>query len=196
MSAIVIAPIVEGHGEVAAVPVLIRRVAARIAPAVAVDVRRPHRIPRSRLLRSGELERCARIAQADSPGANVLVLVDADEDCPAQLGPATLSRLGGADVGRAAVVVAKHEYEAWFLASAEALGGRRGLRSPLAAPADPERVGGAKEWIQANRIDGRAYRPTVDQAALTAGIDIDIARNRSASFDKFCRVLEGWLPPR
>ena len=38
-----------------------------------------------------------------------------------------------------------------------------------------------------------AYRPTVDQAALADAIDIDLARGRSASFDKFCRVLEGWL---
>lgn len=196
MSTVVIAPIVEGHGEVSAVPVLIRRVVERIAPGVAVDVRRPHRVPRSRLLRSGELERCARIAQADSPDANLLVLVDADEDCPAELGPETLRRLSAAQGGRAAVVVAKHEYEAWFLASAEALGGRRGLRNPLAAPKDPERVRGAKEWIQANRTDGRAYRPTIDQAALSARIDVDLARSRSVSFDKLCRVLERWLLPQ
>ena len=90
-------------------------------------------------------------------------------------------------------MVAKSEYEAWFLASADSLGGRRGLRSELDAPEDPEGVRDAKGWIQSNRVDGRAYRPPVDQAALTDGIDIDLARGRSASFDKFCRVLEGWL---
>ena len=90
-------------------------------------------------------------------------------------------------------MVAKSEYEAWFLASADSLGGRRGLRTGLDAPEDPERVRDAKAWIQSNRIDGRAYSPPVDQAALTDGIDVDLARDRSASFDKLCRVLETWL---
>jgi hypothetical protein len=191
---LVIAPVVEGHGEVSAIPVLVRRLAEHLVPGVAVDVRKPHRVPRSRLLRPGELERCARIVRAGSPDAHLLVVVDADKDCPAELGPEMLHRLGGGQDGRTAAVLAKHEYEAWFLASAEALGGRRGLRNPLVAPRDPEDVQGAKEWVQANRTDGRAYRPTVDQAALSAGIDVDLARCRSASFDKLCRVLEDWLP--
>ena len=188
-----IALIVEGYGDVEAVPVLVRRVAAHVAPAVAVDVLRPHRRSRLKLVRSGELERYGRIALAGSPEAHLLVLVDADTDCPAELGPQFLERVASLQTRRVGVVLAKHEFENWFLASAESLGGRRGLRSPLDPPVDPEAIRGAKEWIQANRTDGRAYRPTVDQAALTEGIDIDLARRRSASFDKFCRVLEGWL---
>ena len=193
MSAVVIASIVEGDGEVEAVPVLIRRVAAHLAPAVAVDVPRPHRRPRSSLVRMGELERYGHIALAGSPDAYLLVLLDADKDCPAGLGPQLLDRVGTLRPSRAAVVVAKCEYEAWFLASAASLEGRRGLRVSLEPPDDPEGIRDAKGWIQRNRTDGRAYSPTVDQAALTARIDIDLARSRSDSFDKFCRVLEGWL---
>ncbi len=188
-----IAPIVKGYGDVKAVPVLVRRVAAHVAPGVAVDVIRPHRRNRSALVQRGELERYGRIALAGSPDARLLVLVDADMDCPAELGPQFLERVASLWTRRAGVVLAKHEFENWFLASAESLGRRRGLRSPLDPPVDPEAIRGAKEWIQANRTDGRAYRPTVDQAALTDAIDIDLARGRSASFDKFCRVLEGWL---
>ena len=74
---------------------------------------------------------------------------------------------------------------------------RSGRASPAPSPAlacgiDPEGVRGAKEWTS-ERAAGRAYSPTVDQAALPEGIDIDLARCRSDSFDKFCRVLEGWL---
>ena len=196
MSPLVIAPVVEGPGDVAAVPGLIRQVATHVAPGVGVEVLRPHRRPRSSLVRSGELERYSRIALSGSVEAHLLVVIDADDDCPAELGSELLERVEELRPRRVAVVMAKREFESWFLASAESLGGRRGLRSPLEAPPDPEAIRGAKEWIQANRTDGRAYRPTVDQAALTAGIDIDLARNRSASFDKFCRVLEGWLLPR
>jgi len=56
LSPVVIASIVEGHGEVEAVPVLIRRVATHVAPNVAVAVPRPHRRPRSKLVRAQELE--------------------------------------------------------------------------------------------------------------------------------------------
>ncbi len=186
-----IASIVEGHGEVQAVPVLIRRVAAYVAPGVGVDVRRPHRRPRSKLVRADVLEDYRRIVFEESPGAHLLVLLDADDDCPAELGPRLLECIASPPPSRGAVVVAKSEYEVWFLASADSLGGRRGLRSELDAPEDPERVRDAKGWVQRNRVDGRAYSPPVDQAALTDGIDIDLARSRSASFDKFCRVLEG-----
>lgn len=188
-----IASIVEGHGDVAAVPALIRHVATHVAPGVAIQVLRPHRRPRSSLVRSGELERCGRIALSGSAGAHLLVLVDADDDCPAEFGPELLARVEDLQPRQVEVVLAKREFENWFLASAESLAGRRGLRNPLESPPDPEAVRGAKEWIQANRTDGRAYRPTVDQAALTVGLDIDLARNRSTSFDKLCRVLEGWL---
>jgi hypothetical protein len=44
-----IATVVEGHGEVKALPVLLRRIAAAIAPDVWVDVRLPYRQPRSNL---------------------------------------------------------------------------------------------------------------------------------------------------
>ena len=188
-----IASIVEGHGEVEAVPVLIRRVAAHVAPDVGVAVPRPHRRPRSKLVRLQELEEYCRIAFEESPGAHLLVLLDADDDCPAELGPQLLERVATTGLAREAVVVARSEYEAWFLASAESLGGRRGLRAELEPPEDPESVRDAKGWIQSNRVDGRAYSPPVDQPALTAGIDIEVARDRSVSFDKLCRVLEGWL---
>ena len=45
-----IACIVEGHGEVEAVPILIRQIAGRIDPALPVIVRRPLRVSRSQLV--------------------------------------------------------------------------------------------------------------------------------------------------
>ena len=118
-----IAPIVEGYGDVKAVPVLVRRVAAHVAPGVAVDVLRPHRRPRSALVLRGELERYGRIALTGCPDARLLVLVDADEDCPAELGPQLSERIASLQIRRVGVVLAKHEFENWFLASAESLGG-------------------------------------------------------------------------
>jgi hypothetical protein len=61
-----IVPIVEGHGEVQAVPVLIRRIAADVAPAVFVHVVKPLRMPRQRILKPGQLEEALRIAAIES----------------------------------------------------------------------------------------------------------------------------------
>lgn len=195
MSPIVIASLVEGHGEVEALPVLIRRVAALVAPGVAVQALRPHRHSRGKLVREGELQRCGLVALANSPEAHLLVLLDADDDCPAELGPQFLEWIKPLRPSRTAVVVATREYETWFLASAESLRGRRGPPETLKPAADPEGIRGAKDRIKRSTLR-RSYSPMADQAALTDGIDIDLARRRSDSFDKLCRVLEGWLQRR
>jgi len=57
-----IAVIVEGHGEVQAVPVLLRRIAEEVAPGVALTVARPMRVHRDRVLQKAELERYLDIA--------------------------------------------------------------------------------------------------------------------------------------
>lgn len=54
--------IVEGDGEVEAVPVLIRRIASEIAPFDVTTVLRPIRVPRQRIVKPGELERYSRLA--------------------------------------------------------------------------------------------------------------------------------------
>lgn len=49
--------IVEGHGDVEAVPILVRRLARELDPDLAVETPRPIRVPKDRLLKTGELER-------------------------------------------------------------------------------------------------------------------------------------------
>lgn len=120
-----------------------------------------------------------------------LVLLDGDDDCAALLGPELQARAERARPDApVAVVLAVKEYEAWFLAAAQSLAGRRGLREDLEGPPGPEAVRDAKGWLQRQRTDGRSYRPTVDQPALSAAIDLDAARAGSASFDKLWREVE------
>lgn len=180
--------IVEGHGEVSAVPILLRRIAAEVSPSDAIDVPRPIRIKRQRILREGELERAIELAARQSGEAGaILVLVDADDDCPAELGPILLARARAARPDREIrVVVAKPEYEAWFLASARSLAGHRGISASVAAPADPELEGHPKAWLSRQIGAERAYRETLDQPALTAVMDLSEAR-RAQSFDKLWR---------
>lgn len=186
--------VVEGRSEVAAVPILIRRVAAIHYPELETVIPRPIRIPRNQVFRIGELERAVGLAYQNigSQGA-IFIILDSDDDCPAELGPALLHRVS--QVFRnmpIAVVLAKHEFEAWFLAAAESLRGQRGLRNDLNPPDNPEGIRGAKEWLSHQMESSRTYTETQDQPALAALFDIEQAR-RADSFDKCYRDIVSLL---
>lgn len=88
----VISAIVEGFGEVEALPVLIRRLVPGIEPDRAIEVRRPIRVNRGTMLKAGQLERYIELAARAADRAAVLVVLDADDDCAATLGPELLAR--------------------------------------------------------------------------------------------------------
>ena len=182
--------IVEGHGEVEAVPLLIRRVAANLYPESAVIIPRPIRISRDKLLQAGGLEQWVEIisVRIGAQGA-IFVILDSDDDCPAELGPDLFHRASQVHTGLPiAVVLAKCEFEAWFLTAAESLRGQRGLGDDIHPPNDPEAIRGAKEWLS-HRMEGRrSYSETHDQPALAALFDIEQAR-QADSFDKCYRDI-------
>src|SRR5262249_6062139 len=124
-----LACIVEGHGEIEAVPVTVRRIARLVSPELVLKIHPPFRVPRNRLVKPGELERSVELAaRRAGPAGVILVVLDGDDECPAALGPELLARAQKTrpDIP-IRVVLAKREFEAWFLASAESLRGRRGL---------------------------------------------------------------------
>jgi hypothetical protein len=191
---IAIYPIVEGHGEVRAVPLLISRVAREICNKDYVEVLRPHRVPKGKMVAQGAraLQDAVafgklKISQTGMPGA-ILVLLDADDDCPAELGPGLLDQISRPDVP-IGVVVAQREYETWFLAGAQSLRGHRGVSVTAVPPVDPEGIRGAKQHFERHLlVPGAAYQETVDQPAFTAALGLAEART-APSFDKLCRDL-------
>lgn len=85
--------IVEGYGDVAAVRVLLRRVLQEQLQCYDVGIERPIRVPKGKLLKPGELERAVNLAaRRISATDGIVVLVDADDDCPAELAPAMATR--------------------------------------------------------------------------------------------------------
>jgi len=179
--------IVEGYGEVPSVPGLLRRISTELF-STTVEILHPIRIPKAKLLRPGELEKAIELAARKvGPDDAVLVLLDADDHCPAELGPQLLHRARAVRADRRIrVVLAKTEYEAWFIAAAPSVAGHRGLDPGLMRPPDPEAIHGAKEWLRDRCTQGANYREAVDQAALTAVFDLQMARSAD-SFDKLCR---------
>jgi hypothetical protein len=191
--------IVEGFGEVEAAPLLIRRLVTWLAPHLQLEIARPYRVKRQRIVKEGELERVVDfMSRSIGPGGALLVLLDADYDCPATLGPELLARARKARPDRQiAVILAKQEFEAWFLAALSSLRGVRTISGAVEPPSDPESVAGAKGWLERQMSSG--YSETVDQAALTAVMDL-VAARRADSFDKLVRDISAILgiacPPR
>lgn len=182
--------IVEGHGEVAATPILLQRIGETLDPPVYPKIPHPIRIPATKLRKKNELERAVKLAalKSGNHGA-ILILLDCDDGCPAEEGPALLRRAKAARPDRKiAVVMAKKEYEAWFLAAAESLRGKRGLPDDLTPPPDPEAIRDAKGWLTKRMAKNASYSATTDQPALTSIFDLQEARNAD-SFDKCYREI-------
>lgn len=188
--------IVGGHGEVEALPVLLRRLAWLANPPLDVQIPRPIRVSEGKVLhardeavRKREIERTLHLAKGKLAGrGGILALFDLEDECPAERGrrdlPLWAEVAGDSPFG---LVFAHREFETWFLASAESLRGARGLPADISPPERPEAVRGAKEWL--SRQLGRRYSETIDQPALAERFDLDAAA-RVDSFDKLRRDFE------
>ena len=180
-----IQPIVEGHGEVEAAPVLLRRLLTEAAE-YEVGVSRPIRRKRSELIQQSTLSVSIRLAMMQPNCGAILVLLDSDDDCPRDLAP----RLQGLAANAAGnvpcqVVLAHREYEAWFLAAIESLRGARGIRDDAVSHPRPESPRDAKGWIQQCMRGNRCYMETSDQAPLSDRFDL-AAAHRNCRQKSWC----------
>ena len=173
-----IVPIVEGPGDVAAAPVLMRRILRERNERYDVDVLRPKRAKGKGGLVS-RLEDFIGYAAITNGCAAILVLLDADDDCPRELGFELADRARATAVDIPTVVVcAKREYESWFLASNESFQG------------DAEEYGDAKDWLKREIASGLSYKETRDQVRFSATMDIDAAFGASRSFRRLCNAVD------
>ncbi len=189
-----IACIVEGQGDVISIPIILRRIAAH-EEVFDLEIVGTYRIPRYSLVRPGELERAVERAARTLGGAGgILVVIDADDDVACVLGPALAARAKAArqDVP-SRVVIANREKEAWFLAAVESLRDKRGIESNANSPENPEAIRGAKGRMA--ELMGGPYSEVADEPAFSAVFDLEMARARAHSFDKFWRSATELISP-
>jgi hypothetical protein len=204
-----VAPVVEGQTEQLSVERLLHRVWHE-------QVHNPFRLqvlPASR----GKRDRLAEGLRPDLPtkveeacvklGSNladpsarclVLLLLDAEDACPAELAP---SLLAAAQAVRTDVpvscVLARRMFENWLLAGAATLAGVNGLPDALPAVPDCEGPHGAN-WLGARLREGsptRKYKKSVDAPEFVRRFDVTACRQLSPSFAKLCRELGRLVPP-
>jgi Domain of unknown function (DUF4276) len=182
-------PIVEGHGEVQATPVLLRRLLAA-ADCRNVSVGRPIRRTQSQLRSKEGIQASVSLALLQPECAAVVILFDGEDDCPKQL--AARVRSWALEVAQGTpcdVVIAYREYETWFLAALESLRGQYGIPKNATAPANPESKRNAKGTLEEFMPVERAYSETGDQPSMSAVFDMGLAYRRNRSFRKLVKAV-------
>ena len=181
--------LVEGHGEVEAAPVLLRRLLAE-AQCHGIGVGHPIRRTQSQLRSQEGIQAGVRLALLQPECAAVVILFDGEDDCPKGLGPKVQSWAQAAAGGTPCdVAIAYREYETWFLAAVESLRGSHGIRADATAPANPELRRDAKSALEEFMPADRAYSETGDQPAMSATFDMALAHRRNRSFRKLVKAV-------
>ena len=181
-----IVALVEGEGDQAAVPVLLRRLLRACAPPDVAPYWQPAQLPPLRVgslidvyARLDRLAGTLRILMTQENCRGALVLLDLDEEqqCPKAEAIKLARAFGAYGLPYAVVVVfARREYEEWLVASLESIAPRSLLFSDDTLrrdyPAESKR--GVKEWLA--KQTNPPYKATHHQAELTRHLDPDLAR--------------------
>ena len=201
-----IAPVVEGHGEVEAVPALLNNWFRFRHFMNFRSLDKAVRTPGARALlapydreRGLGIEHYVRLAAGSRPDA-ILVILDADDECTHRktnkpyrpLGPELLERATGVmphiPVG---VVVVNREFESWFMAGYYRLRTKRLLPYTAHLPTDLDIEDPRDCKGRMTQLLRREYSPTADQKEFAKRITFRIyMRKKSGSFDKLVRELE------
>lgn len=187
-----LASVVEGPGDVKALPVLLRRI-CQSRQLFDVSIRPPWRLPKSKMVKTDQL---APVVQALAGGLEprrgaILVVVDQDDDSTEDL----MTRIGATVVGAPVdlrIAVACREYESWFLAAIESLRAHRSVRRDALFEGDPDLPRGAKERLESQMSE--KYREVLHQPSFSQLLDLDEAQRRSTSFREFIRTVTELLP--
>ena len=199
-------PVVEGFGEVEAVPLLLRRL---LREQFGYD-ERDFEIARPKnakgcggLISDNGIERYVKHAFKEDGCAGVIVLIDndpaeglahrnkIDDTCAPALAQYLACRVQAIHPFRpVAIIVARWEYEAWFLASLETAGPAVGMPADTVYRGDVESERSANGWIEKRLPPDRKYFETHDQAAMTQQLDLERVTRRSRSFRRLRHALE------
>ena len=183
--------IVEGKGELAAVPDLLHRLwkANEKLPPLRAASKQIFKVGRYGFINNCETRRkYLNIVgyRARRCCGGVLILLDAEEECCYDFVHGDKIKKIHADIDEILADVphffalAEKGYESWLVAG---LGGNNTEK------------GVSKKWLNANKDKtGRVknYSKVVDQRKLTSKMDIQRAREVNSSFDRFCKKFLEW----
>jgi hypothetical protein len=203
--------LVEGEGDVAAVPHLVKYLLNEIDPPpwdclfLDKDVMRVGSISSLTGKKESEWARFIGVARRRARLGGILLLLDGDilpaghrVFCPGAIGRdfSRRARTEGAGVlFSLASVFAMQEYESWLIGGVESLAGKRlpgdraGILAGTVAPSqDIEKtIRGGKQWL-GRHMEARSYKETLDQEPLTQLLLSDLAPLRQRGMSSFLRL--------
>jgi hypothetical protein len=177
--------VVEGDGEVAALPILVRRHLHENRKIFDIEVGKPKNSKgRGNLNAPGGVERYAQYAALPDDVCGVLVLCDSDSDMVCEFGPTMQERAAGA-VSKKPVMatLAVTEFENWIVASSETVG-----KEGLPPDTDYENLD-AESVIRGWRFP-RSYVKPLHQPGYAQGLDFELVKARCPSFSRLLRCLD------
>lgn len=187
--------IVEGAGDVAAIPLLIRKVLYEHGIFHVQTAPRPKtKVEVGKLRQPGELERYIDFCNRES-GDSILLAIDSDDHCPVAVALEFAARIKNTGLRKpASVCLFNREYESIFLPSIDRIADLYPdfKWSNTEVTQHPETIREVKGTISKMMPADRAYKPTRDQARFTDAIDLAVTRAASRSFRHFEKSLL-WL---
>lgn len=171
-------PVVEGAGDVEAMPILLRRLLIERHRIYDVEVLRPYRY--------GELARMSKnfdrnIRAVAKENAPILWTADCDDDCPVDWVSHFEQNLPAGFPVPIRFALFVREFESMFLAEHQCLITRLALDPRTPRLGNPETHRDAKGEITRMMPAGAAYKEMVNQPSLTAAMDLSVAIGSSRS---------------
>lgn len=186
--------ILEGEGDKASVPELIRSVSQySILPCSNPIIKQSI----SKLNKPGELEKFVMYAASRPEGDSVLIILDTDEKCAVDVVSSWRTRISSLHLEKkVGICFFVKEFEALFLSCLNRIIERYpnyGWKPEIwDLNANPETPRGAKEILSNAMARGRSYKETVDQVKFVGAVDFLVARQKCRAFRHFEAALE-WL---
>lgn len=191
--------LVEGDGDLEAVPFLVRRIVPETERPDCMPASRPIKCGDVRKLRRvGELEKFVEYACRRTDGDSALLIVDCDDDCPKEVvGDFSrriepIARLAGKKVG---IAFLYREFETIFLYALRELSAAHPAFAWKLDEIDLDRdwsaVRDAKGTLN-SLMKAHYYKETRDQPRFVANLELGPLRDRCRSVEHLFRLL-AWL---
>lgn len=185
--------VVEGHGEVEATPILVRRVLHERYGIYNWDCEVHRRGGIGHLSGNGWANFDRYLLAAYKERLPILWLTDNDDgECASKLVHAFYERARIVGIQQPmGFCFWRREYESMFLYDPPAVARRFGLQS-FAPRKNPDDLRGVKEYVTKHLSRGQCYKETLDQSAITAVMDLQKVLDGYKCFQHFEKVLL-WL---
>lgn len=184
--------IVEGHGEVQAAPILLRRTLQEIFSINSAEIVPQRRQGINALEASNWANFKRYLATAYYEESPILWMLDADDFCPCDKLRDIYSAALEMEVQQPIGFCFWHrEFETIFLHDTNALS--KTLKcAPIPGPESPQAIRDAKRWISSQFPPNSCYKETLHQAKITSRLDFDLLSECYNDFRHYLRVVE-WL---